>query len=222
MVQQVIDSLPPTATLAAARDLKAAVRGTNDVLAQLREDLVTWLCYAFSGFMVSAPDRLRIPSMPGTMQFLVLNSGLEREKAFTTAASGAGLASGPVFHGTNASRLLPILIDGLKVMSGGPGQIHGSAIGSGIYCGDDPGTSWGYSGQIGQNWKGSTIGGLKIMLGCELAGYTAAVNNIHVVNPQERVLVRYVFLLPTTFQCPPRRHVDQALSTAFSQIRTGM
>jgi hypothetical protein len=217
MVQEVIDSLPPLSTLSSAPDLGAALRGTDN-LAKSREDFLSWLCLSFRGFLVAAPNRLHIPSMPNAMQFILLNSCNEREKAF--AAHSHGSTGGAVFHGTHPSRLFPILLGGLKAMSGTAGQVNGAAIGSGVYCGDEPGTSWSYAGQIGQNWRNSSIGNMKIMLACELAGYTST--SVHVVSPQERLLVRYVFLLPAFMQAPARRHVDPALSTAFSRIRSGM
>jgi hypothetical protein len=61
------------------------------------------------------------------------------------------------------------------------------------------------------------------MLGCELTGqYRLWKDNIVLVNPAERLLVRYIFLLPPDFQPPPRHHVEPAMSSAFSTMGAGM
>jgi hypothetical protein len=218
MAAQVIDSFPPLAQLSSASDLASAIRG-SDGLAKNREDLLSWLCLSFRGFMISAPTNHKIPSMPNTIQFLMPNSSHDREKAY--AAHSGGVVGQVVFHGTQASRLLPILSDGLKVMSGTTFQLNGAASGVGVYCGDDPATSLGYAGSTGQSWRNSMLRNMRVMLGCEMAGY-GTFRGYHVVNPDDRLIVRYVFLLPTAFQAPPRRHVDQAFSTAFAGLRSGM
>ena len=218
-IRAVIDSFPSLTSLSSTRDLRAAVRGGNDGYSKDREDLLSWLCLTFRGFMVAAPVGFRIPAMPGTLQFLLLNSHREREQLFAQECAAGG-GSGAVFHGTQISRLFPILTEGLKVMTNTNLMLHGGASGIGIYCADDQSTSLGYSGSTGQSWSQSQLSNFRIMLGCELAAYTQM--GVHVVNNENRLLVRYVFLLPQGYRTPPRHHVEQAMLTAFAQLRSGM
>jgi len=215
----VLDSSPAMAGITTASDVRSFVRGRNsDGMAQDREDLMSWLALYFRGFMIEATGSYLIPSMPGARQFLLLNSPPEREAQWVQ-----GPSSGPVFHGTVASRLLVILGGGLRVMSGGPGQANGAAYGPGVYCGDDPSTSLSFCGSTGSSWRNSTLGNRTVMLGCELASYARPGNgSIHVVQPDTRLLVRYVFMLPPGFRAPARHHVDTAMSSVFARIRNGM
>jgi hypothetical protein len=189
-------------------------------MALSREALLSWLGLFFRGFMVEATGNYLIPSMPGVKQFVLLNSPHEREAAFAIQSGGA--VGEPVFHGTKPSRLLAILGVGLLNMSGGPGQMNGAAYGSGVYCGDDPSTSLSFCGGTGRSWRNSALGNRSVLLGCELAAYTQPRRNIHAIQQDTRLLVRYVFLLPPNFTPPQRRHVDTALSSAFSRTRSGM
>ena len=217
----VIDSFPPLASLQTATDLQAAIRG-YDGYGKDREALLSWLCLTFRGFMLTAPDGFRVPSMPNTQQFLMLNSNHEREQLFNALPGSPG-GSGVVFHGTQVSRLFLILTEGLKLMSNTAFMMNGSARGAGIYCGNDQGTSFPYAGTTGQSWRNSALGNMKIMLGCELAAYTASnPTGAYLVTDQNRLLVRYVFLLPQGYQCPPRHYVEPAMKTAFANLRSGL
>ena len=64
---------------------------------------------------------------------------------------------------------------------------------------------------------------MRVMLGCELAAYAPSPHGaIHVVTDEKRVLVRYVFLLPGNYQCPPRHHVVPAMQVAYAMLRSGV
>lgn len=220
-IRAVIDSLPTLASLQTATDLQAAIQG-NDEYGRDRENLLSWLCLKFRGFMLANPDGFRIPSMPNTQQFLMLNSNHEREQLFK-AQPGSQSGSGVVFHGTTISRLFLILTEGLKVMSNTSFMLHGAANGPGIYCGDDQRTSLPYAGKTGQSWKNSALRNMSIMLGCELAAYTTPTSNgISVVSDGSRIMVRYVFLLPQGYQPPARHHVEPAMSSFFATLRSGL
>jgi hypothetical protein len=160
--------------------------------------------------------------MPNTKQFLILNSNHERERLFN-AQPGSQQGGGVVFHGTQVSRLFLILTEGLKVMSNSAFMLHGAAAGPGIYCGDNQATSLGFAGNTGGSWRNSALGNMRIMLGCELAGYAPPrQGNAHTVADQNRLLVRYVFLLPQGYQAPLRQHVEPAMSTASARLRSGL
>ncbi|ORY17008.1 hypothetical protein BCR34DRAFT_584065 [Clohesyomyces aquaticus] len=216
----VIDSMPPLADLQTAADLRAAIQG-SDGQGKNREALLSWLCMKFRGFILSAASiDCKVPSLgTGTEQFIMLNSNHETERAFGTHLLSGSTA---VFHGTRPSRLFPILVDGLRVADHTL-QLNGAAYGAGIYCGDDPRTSWGFSGTTGQSWSRSTMKNMHVMLGCELAPATPGNHGtVHVITDATRLLVRYVFLLPPSFQPPIRVHVEPAMTTAFAKLRSGL
>lgn len=220
-IRAVIDSFPTLASLQTAPDLQAAIRG-NDGCGRDRENLLSWLCLKFRGFMLAAPDGFRVPSMPNTKQFLMLNSNHDKEQLFKAQLGSQG-GSGVVFHGTTISRLFLILTEGLKVMSNTPFMQNGAALGAGIYCGNDQRASLSFAGNTGQSWRNSALGDMSIMLGCELAAYTApSSGGAWLVTDESRLMVRYVFLLPQGYQTPPRHHVEPAMSTAFAKLRSGL
>lgn len=159
--------------------------------------------------------------MPGTKQFLLLNSNHERERLFD-AQMGTPGSSGVVFHATQVSRLFRIFTEGLKVMSNTSFMIHGASHGTGIYCADEQSMSLPYAGGIGKSWKNSALSDLKIMMGCELANYAPSPMGYHVVADEDRLLVRYIFLLPTSFRAPPRQHVEPAINITFANLRSGL
>jgi hypothetical protein len=234
-IRILLDSLPDLDTLVSSHD---GIDGliSEGVLRREHGPLLGWLGTQFRGLLLSAPSRLRIPSFPtGTHQFALLSSSPEREAAFAGHAGYAGYAgysgapggagaTAPVFHGTKASRLLPILLHGLAIMSGTTGQVHGAARGQGVYCADEPSMSQGYAGSLGNGWGKSRLKNLRVLLACELASNasSAGSDGMQVVNPAEGVIVRYVFLVPAASQLPKRRHVDTALKAAYAQMRTAM
>ncbi|KAF2671472.1 hypothetical protein BT63DRAFT_371329 [Microthyrium microscopicum] len=212
-----IDSFPALSVLAAAKDLPSALYGT-DGLGSQRELLLSWICIAFRGFMMKASDRYKIHGMANTEQFLMLNSHHERESLF--AAQSPNSPGGVVFHGTQPARLFSVLTQGLKVMSH-TAPVNGASYGAGIYCADEPATSNAYAGAIVTSWKHSALNGMRVMLGCELAGHALS-SSFHVIPVEDRLLVRYVFLLSATFVPPARAHVEPAMASAYSTLRTGL
>ncbi|KAI0127151.1 hypothetical protein BJ170DRAFT_581465 [Xylariales sp. AK1849] len=221
-LQTVINSIPNLSSLQTADDLRTAVCGI-DQFAKEREALLSWMCLSFRGLILSAPAGFVVPSMPGAIQFVMPNNNHEREEAFN-AQAGARNSSGVVFHGTPIARLWPILTGGLKVMSDTNLMIHGASHGAGVYCGEEPSMSLnGYSStSTGQSWANSSLRNLKALLGCQLAGYTAASQGYHVVSDANRLVVRHLFLVPVHFQCPIRAHVVGAMTTANAAFRTGL
>jgi len=220
-LQTVINSFPSLATLQTATDLRLAIRG-SDQYGSLREALLSYVCLRFRGFILSAPDRSKIPSMgTNVKQFLLVNSNQEREQMFATNYTPAA-SSAVVFHGTHVQRLFPILCDGLRVANGGL-RINGAMYGPGVYCGDAPSLSLSYAGPTGQSWTNSACSNLKVLLGCELAPATATTHtNTHVITDESRLLVRYVFLLPLNWTAPPKHHIEPAMTTVYTMLRSGL
>jgi len=152
-------------------------------------------------------------------QFLLVNSHHEREHQFHRQP-GSRAGSGAVFHGTQTSRLFRILTEGLKAFSNTAYMVNGAVNGAGIYCGDNMITPIMFSGSTGQSWINSTLKNLRILLGCELAGYDQLQNNnVHRIRNEQELIVRYIFLLPQNFQVPQRHHVVPALNIAFTNLR---
>ncbi|KUJ12161.1 uncharacterized protein LY89DRAFT_566802, partial [Mollisia scopiformis] len=188
-VAAVIDTLPALATFQTASNLKIAIQGT-DGLGKDREDLLSWLCLKFRGFILSAQSSFRVPSMPNTQQFLMLNSNHEREALFNSKSPSGG-SGRVIFHGTQVSRMFLILSEGLKVMSNTPFMLTGAARGVGIYCGDDQATSLNYAGMTGTSWKNSALGNMRLMMGCELASTApSATGTYHVVSDENSLQIR--------------------------------
>jgi hypothetical protein len=217
-VRAVVDSMPRLSTLQTTDNLRNLIRG-RDEYGKDREKLLSWLCLKFRGLVIDAPPRFRIPSMGHAKQFLLVNSHHEREQQFHQQP-GSRAGSGAVFHGTQASRLFRILAEGLRTKSNTSYMINGAASGAGIYCGDNMATPIMYSGSTGQNWANSALRNMRILLGCEHAGYAQSQNNnVYRVRNEQELIVRYIFLLPQNFQAPPRRHVEPALNIAFANLR---
>jgi hypothetical protein len=218
-IQNVIDSFPSLSVFSTSTQLGRAIRG-RDSLGADRERLLSWLCLRFRGFLLSTPNNFRIPSMPHTQQFLLMNETPEREALFKTRARAG--TTNPVFHGTSSNRLFLILTEGLRNVSGTAYMSSGSSLGPGIYLADQQGTSLGYAGSTGQSWSNSSLSNMSIMLGCELANYSPSGNGIHVISDENRVAVRYVFLLPPNYVAPLSHLVQPAMTTAFASLRSGL
>ncbi|KAF2866048.1 hypothetical protein BDV95DRAFT_611925 [Massariosphaeria phaeospora] len=222
-IKLVIDSMPSMRSLATVTDLRVSIQGT-DAHGKNREALLSWLCLRFRGFMLSVPDGFKVPSLGlNAEQFLIPNSNPGKEKAFK-AHYKPSTGSTVVFHGTRASRLFPILSEGLQIAKSGTAmQVHGAAHGEGVYCGHDPATSWGFSTTTGPSWSQSALKNMHVLLGCELAPASAPTHgSIHVITDESRLVVRYVFLLPPSFQPPIRNHVESAMMAGFASLRTGL
>jgi hypothetical protein len=220
-LQLIINSFPPLTTLQSAKDLAEAIRGT-DQYGSSRESLLSYLCLRFRGLILTAPNGSKVPSMgTGVHQFLLVNSSQERELEFSNHYNSTN-SSSVVFHGTQIARIFPILCEGLRIANGGL-RLNGAMYGPGVYCGDDAALSLSYSGTTGPSWTNSSFGNMKVLLGCELAPLTAPTHtNTHVVTDDSRLLVRYVFLLPMTWSAPPKHHVEPAMATVYSMLRTGL
>lgn len=91
-----------------------------------------------------------------------------------------------------------------------------------MYCSTEPSTALSYA-TAGSGWAHSAYGGMKVLLGCELAGtHKFASSNIYVLPDPTVITVRYVFLFPAGATAPIARHVAPAMQSAFSLIRSGL
>ncbi|KAH8589647.1 hypothetical protein B0O99DRAFT_636601 [Bisporella sp. PMI_857] len=218
-VARALSRIPRISSLSNVDDLTTSIKK----LAHPAEKLLSWACLSYGGFLVSATGKMRIPGMPAnTHQFLLASARPDLEAAFQSR-----FGSGPtrvLWHGTYMERLFAILSEGLKICSHTTLQLHGAASGAGIYTATEPGTSWGYSAAPAANWSGSTIKGVRVLLGLEAAGGASAstASTVHVVTDVQSLMVRYVFLVPSTAVIPAAANVAPAMLSAYSSLRSGV
>lgn len=220
VVIQILNSLPSMVSLQKARYLQSTI----NALGGQAEELLTWVCTSYRGFLATATGALKIPSMPpGTHQFVLANANPEKESAFL-AHVARDSNTRLLFHGTSPDRIFAILCQGLQIKSGTTLQANGAASGAGIYMAEEPATSWAYTNRnpLQGNWPKSQLGGFRVLLGCENAGPSVGNASVHVVRDESTVMVRYLFLIPASVgNVPVRRHLDTALMSAFRGLRSG-
>lgn len=218
ILRKIINVLPSMTSLQNANHIELDIGMATDIL--------SWALTSYSGFLVSASANLKIPSFPGTRQFLLANASPQLERDFD-AKYQLYKNSRVVFHGTTIERMYAILSQGLKTLSGTTLQRHGQAYGKGIYVSTEPNTAWGYT-QVGggssrASWRNSSFAGNeRVLLACEMTGdWTAASGNIFVVKEPACLIVRYVFMVEDRAGVPLSQHVVPALSSVFAGLRSG-
>jgi Poly(ADP-ribose) polymerase catalytic domain len=221
-VLQILSLLPSMSSLQNSNGMAEVIQGYNPQV----EQLLIWVCTAYRGFFSSAQGNLRIPSLPaGTHQFLLANHSPEHEAAFSKHLSGwHGFGQTRVlFHGTSLDRLFAITCQGLQVMSHTPLQAHGAAAGSGVYCAEEPSTSWSFSGGHGVgNWTQSQFSNFRVLLGLENVGPSVGSGGVHVVRDATTLAVRYLFMIPAnSVTVPLAAHITPAMSSVYASLRSG-
>jgi hypothetical protein len=218
-VLQTLNTLPTMQYLQRSDDLATAVRARGPQA----EELLLWVCTAYRSFLSSARGPLRIPSLPqGTHQFLLANSTPEHETAFTTHLTTANPLTRVLFHGTSLDRLFAITCQGLRVLSNTHLQAHGAASGAGVYCAEEPSTSWSFSGTTQNNWAQSQFRNFRVLLGVENAGPSVGNYGVHVVRDPTTLCVRYIFFIPAGVStAPTAAHITPAMLSVFSSLRSG-
>lgn len=185
------------------------------------EQLLVWVCTAYRGFLSSAQGAVRVPSLPaGTHQFLLANHSPEHEAAFSRHIT-YNATTRVLFHGTSLERLFAITCQGLRVLSHTPLQAHGAASGAGVYCAEEPATSWAYCAGQGNNWANSQFNNFRVLLGLENAGPGVG-HGVHVVQDASTLCVRYMFLIPAgTAAVPMAAHITPAMTSVYASLRSG-
>jgi hypothetical protein len=172
-------------------------------------DFIRLLSYATTrarSFLVPAENtRFRVPNMPGVSQFLLVDANPELEARF--AMHNATQPRHILFHGTGMDRLFGILAHGLKIQSNTALQAHGAVHGPGIYLSNDPGTAWGYAQDV--------------ILGCEHAGdvYTKSTGNVRIVTDEDKLMVRYIFIVDSGSSAPRVQDIRPAMLSACDSLR---
>lgn len=214
----ILNSLPPLAGLGHTTDLAKSLKSYH----KDAEQLVTWACTHFRGFITSASGICRLPGFPvGTHQFVLANANPLLESGFTTKLPRSSPQTRVLFHGTSLDRLPSILAQGLKIQSGTSLQRTGAAHGRGIYMAEEPATSFSYSPSA-VSWRGSGLSNMRLLLGCEVVGNGSPVSpGIHVIRDEKMVMVRYVFLFTNSAYAPNANHVTPAMLSAMNALRSG-
>ena len=215
---QLLDLLPPIDQLRNVQDLSSALKGKGGIAS---ERLLSWVCRSYSGFLVSASRQLRVPSMPGVHQFVLVNAAPAVETAFRSRMGSESTLA--LFHGTSLDRLHAILGQGLQVFSGTGLERNGACHGNSIYLAEEPATSWGYS-TVSRSWRCSAFHNVRVVLGCEVVDPTKFLSRVpgtYVVTDPSIVMVRYIFLVPATGYAPLARHVTPAMLSTFASLRSG-
>lgn len=219
----ILHSLPKMETIQRSKYLWHTIKDWQDGKS---EQFLTWAICSFRGFLSTATGNLRIPSLPpGTLQFILANAAPTKEIAFAGEFRTNAQQSRVMFHGTSLDRLYLIMHQGLKVMSGTPLQAFGAAYGAGIYLAENPAQSWAYAKTptTKLNWTNSAITMERVLLGCEMTAPRSApfAGGIHVVSSEASVMVRYIFVVPsTTTTMPISGHVAPAMMSVFNSLRS--
>ena len=222
-LQILLNSLPPTKTLAAAADFKTGLRGCGD----RAEVLLSWLCTSYRGFVVPATGAYQLPNISKIHQFLVVDNPPEVEAAF--AQHNYLKDRHVLFHGTSIDRLYGILTQGIKVCSNTDLQKHGAARGVGIYTGREPETAWGYAActQANANFNGfynsrADFRDSSIVLGLEHAGNDTGGNRrsgVHVIKDATILIVRYILVVPPNVNSPKASDIAPTMLKTFHSLR---
>jgi hypothetical protein len=218
VVMAILNALPTLKSLQNVPSLSASLRTYH----RDAEKLIVWALTHFRGFVATATGICKVPGMPvGTHQFVLANAAPFLETAFATCLSKHNSKTTILFHGTSLDRLPSILTQGLRIQSGTSLQRTGAAHGKGIYLAEEPSTSFSYS-PAAVSWRNSSLNGMRLLLGCEVAGIGRSVSpGIHVLQDERSVLVRYVFLLGSGCHAPSANHVVPAMGSAINALRSG-
>ncbi|KAF2814834.1 uncharacterized protein BDZ99DRAFT_458809 [Mytilinidion resinicola] len=209
-----LNDMPALSTFQTAPDLPLALHG----LTLPCKTLLSWLCTMQHGLASLSPDSpLHIPSMAGAHQFTMATPTAKR--ALFNAHVKRDPLTRVVFHGTAMCRLYSIVATGLKVCSGTPLEANGAALGRGIYTAQEPSASLGYCVQS-SGWPNSAFKNMRVLLGCEIAGF----GNKHglgtyVVPDEAMLVVRYVFLMPVTQVVPGSYLLGEELMGRYGIIK---
>jgi hypothetical protein len=217
-IKTILNALPSVTVLSHAVNLSAVLHSHHPDA----EKLLSWACVQHRGYIASATGLLKVPNMPtGTHQFVLASARPHLEHRFASRLTHPGAQTTVLFHGTTMDRLPAILAQGLRVCSGTALQRTGAAHGRGVYMAEEPATSLTYA-PTSTSWRNSGLGGMRVVLGCEVRGPGRWVSTgIHVVTEERDVMVRYVFFLTGSAIVPIAGHVVPAMGSAMKALRVG-
>lgn len=168
-----------------------------------RRQLLSWLTLRSRGCMASltrdAEFFVQENGLESSHQFMLLNSRIERQAAFTKELAKVGVGS-VAFHGARAPRAFNIVTDALCDMMSKPyvQNIPGQA---GIFYSDSPQYSYDYTrGDVPlKAWKQSKFYGQdwSVLFGLEVAlPWIPFRENEHSTSIESSLMIRFIFLIP--------------------------
>lgn len=199
-LKQALDLLPPIKELSACNS-EMGLRLKLNECSPYAYRLLRWIVATNRALLTELPQAQQMNSMDSAHQFRMASSPPEKEAKFVNLRQSNG--SFYAFHGSLFENWHAILRKGLKNCSGTKFQLHGAAMGSGIYLASNSGVSIGYS-RPGEGWKNSIFGSsVSCIALCEVAKSTATRKNnygggIHVIPDEDAVCTRYFFVYPNS------------------------
>lgn len=180
-----------------------------------RRNLLAWIADSFPGFLSTAPRSARVSGCGNTTQFLLANSSLARETAFSKQREQRYA----VFHGTKASRVFSIMSDGLKDLARTNNGLYAFRA-HGIFVSNLATYSLTNYSNTFTGWKNSQFRSHHVLLGCELADSRYSIGYPHYqhsFSDQSRVMIRSVFLVPDS-EVPQFRDIGPELQRVFGKL----
>ncbi|KAK7959890.1 uncharacterized protein PG986_004744 [Apiospora aurea] len=204
----VLDTFPPMKPGITLKDIvDSGERGSE------RNDVLSWLCSTFQGMIVSAPafDQVMFRMPEGSQElkrkgdayfnpktYLLLNTNAQRQKLFEEQLAREGQKGGgsAAFHGTPAQNALSILCNGLKQNVNSNGH---------VWCSSDPFYTTYYMWRclprkghqlLYRSWGNSTFKNQQLLFGLETSGPTGLESKAAESCPQDRLMVRHLFVIP--------------------------
>lgn len=203
-IQPAIDSFPEISDELGMHQLVNS--GDTRIASCQKRHLLSWLALRLRGCIVSLPTDadffMQGKGLEGSHQFMLLNSRLERQRAFMKQVIKVDRGS-VAFHGARAPRAFNIITDALRNMIQEPYAIEEE----GVFYSDEPGYSYTYTGRDTplQAWKRSQFlgQGWSVLFGLEVAlSEIPFAGNEHSTRRESTLMIRYIFLLPS---CDPSR-----------------
>jgi len=189
ILKSVIESFPP---LSSATNWPELLDGSDE--GRNRRKLLSWVSDQFHGLLATVPEIGQVANCGTAHQFLLVNSSVPRETAFSTHYGKRAT----VFHGTKAARIFSILTDGLKDLSQGTDNLYAFRA-PGIYVSNQALVSLRRYTDIFTGWKNSQFQTHRILFGCELVDSQYSTHSQswqYSFSDQSRVMIRSVFAVP--------------------------
>lgn len=226
----IMQSLPSLAYPISSTDMNQVLSShfANFKESKQAEVLLSWISTRFRGSLIAAYGTYIIRNLDGVAQFLAIDAQPENEASF--AKHNHLQPRHILFHGTSIDRLYSVLVQGLQVLSGTPLAQHGAVYGSGIYMAREPSLALSYArASIPKTttpiplFKGD-VASARLLLACEHAGNdtstpSRAPHGMHIIQDPSRVMVRYIFIVPSTARIPKASELSATILKNVKHLR---
>jgi hypothetical protein len=147
----VLSQFPSVQYLSQAKDHKDLQHRVSRAH-RLASPLLQWIIHSNRSHILKIPDSKQVSKMATPHQYLLVTAPPKQQQRFRELKAQYG--SKFAFHGSPIENWHCILREGLKSASGTKLQLHGAALGNGVYLAPEAGTSFGYC-QGGYDGRGS-------------------------------------------------------------------